>query len=285
MDRDNLLGQFLRARRELIRPEDVNLPAGSRRRVAGLRREEVAMLAGVSADYYVRLEQGRERHPSAQVVDALARALGLTDDAVAHLHQLANPGVRRRRAPRQERVSPNLLRMMTGWSHTPAIVLGCRLTVLAHNALGGALYAGHTYSADLVRLVFLDPDAREFFPDWERAAVNTVAGLRAVAGADVDDPALIEVVGELSLRSASFRRLWARHDVRHKTHDTKRFHHRLVGELTLHYESFTVNGAPGQQLVVYQAEPGSPSEQALALLGSLTAEPAPPAAAERSTAE
>lgn len=285
MDRDNLLGRFLRARRELISPEDVDLPPGTRRRVAGLRREEVAMLAGVSADYYVRLEQGRERHPSAQVVDALARALGLDDDAVAHLHQLASPAVRRRRAPRQERVSPNLLRLMAGWSHTPAVVLGRRLTVLAHNALGGALYAGHTYSADLVRLVFLDPDAREFYPDWERAAANTVAGLRAGAGPDVDDPALVELVGELSLKSESFRRLWARHDIRRKTHETKRFHHRLVGELTLHYESLTVNSAPGQQLVVYQAEPGSPSEQALALLGSLTAEVEHPAVTERSAAE
>lgn len=285
MDRDNLLGQFLRARRELISPEDVDLPPGTRRRVAGLRREEVAMLAGVSADYYVRLEQGRERHPSAQVVDALARALGLADDAVEHLHQLASPVVRRRRAPRQERVSPNLLRMMAGWSHTPAVVMGRRLTILAHNALGGALFAGHTYSGDLVRLVFLDPDAREFYPDWDRVAANTVAGLRA--GADVDDPALVEVVGELSLKSESFRRLWARHDVRQKTHETKRFHHRLVGELTLHYESLTVNSAPGQQLVVYQAEPGSPSEQALALLGSLTAEAEAerPAATRRSAAE
>ncbi|GLV72904.1 helix-turn-helix domain-containing protein [Streptomyces hygroscopicus] len=273
MDSENPLGRFLRARRELVRPEDVGILPGARRRVAGLRREEVALLAGVSTDYYVRLEQGRERHPSAQVVDALARALVLEEDAVAHLHRLARPApVRRRPAARRERVSPTLLRMMEGWPRTPAVVLGRCLTVLAHNTLGGALFDGHTHSRDLVRLVFLDPDAREFYPDWERVAANTVAGLRAAVGLDEEDPELIAVVGELSLKSETFRRLWARHDIRQKTHETKRFRHRLVGELTLDYEALTVNSAPGQQLVVYQAEPGSPSEQALSLLGSLAAE-------------
>ncbi|MEO3802476.1 helix-turn-helix transcriptional regulator [Nonomuraea sp. B1E8] len=273
MNRDNPLGQFLRARRELLRPEDLGLPPGARRRVAGLRREEVAQLAGVSTDYYVRLEQGRERHPSAQVVDALARALALGEDAAAHLHRLAGVSAGRRRpAPGREQVSPHLLRMMRAWPHTPAVVLGRCLTVLAGNALGKALFAGHAHSDDLVRLVFLDVDAREFYPDWDRVAVNTVAGLRAAAGADPDDPRLIEVVGELSVKSETFRTLWARHDIRQKTRETKRFRHPLVGELTLHYESLTVNGAPGQQLVVYQADPDSPSEEALSLLGSLTAE-------------
>ncbi|MFD7499471.1 helix-turn-helix transcriptional regulator [Streptomyces sp. NPDC059850] len=273
MDSENLLGQFLRARRALLRPEDVGLPPGVRRRVAGLRREEVAMLAGVSTDYYVRLEQGRERHPSAQVVDALARVLGLEEDAVAHLHELARPvPARRRKATRGERVSPVLARMMEGWHGTPAVVLGRCLTVLAHNALGRALFEGHTYSGDLLRLVFLDPDAREFYPEWERVAVSTVAGLRAAVGTDYDDPQLVEAVGELSLRSEEFRRLWARHDIRRKAHATKRFRHPVVGELTLDYESLTVNGAPGQQLVVYQAAPGSPSEHALSMLGSLAAD-------------
>ncbi|MFD9893407.1 helix-turn-helix transcriptional regulator [Amycolatopsis sp. NPDC059027] len=272
MDSDNALGTFLRARRELVRPEDAGLPVTGHRRVAGLRREEVARLAGVSADYYVRLEQGRERNPSIQVVDALARALDLDEEALAHLHRLARPvRTRRRPAARRERVSPNLLRMLDGWERAPAVVLGRCLTVLAHNILGRALFAGHTYSGDLVRLVFLDPDAREFYPDWERVAVNTVGGLRSAAGLDQDDPLLIETVGELSVKSEAFRDLWARHDIRQKTHETKRFRHPLVGELTLTYEALTVNSAPGQQLVVYQAEPGSPSEEALALLGSLTA--------------
>ncbi|MEU1937924.1 helix-turn-helix transcriptional regulator [Streptomyces coeruleorubidus] len=272
MDSDNRLGRFLSARRALVSPEESGLPTGSRRRVAGLRREEVAMLAGVSSDYYVRLEQGRERHPSAQVVDALARALRLEDDAVDHLHRLARPvAARPRGRTRPEPVSPVLLRMMEGWHSTPAVVLGRCLTVLAHNALGRGLFAGHTHSGDLLRLVFLDPDARDFYPDWDRVAVNTVAGLRAAAGTGHDDPLLIATVGELSLKSEEFRRLWARHDIRQKTRETKRFRHPQVGELTLDYESLTVNSAPGQQLVVYQAAPGSPSEQALTLLGSLGA--------------
>jgi transcriptional regulator with XRE-family HTH domain len=276
MAKENALGEFLRARRERVRPEELGLPVGGSRRVAGLRREEVAVLAGVSTDYYVRLEQGRERHPSAQVLDALAGGLALDDDAVAHLHRLARPAPGgRRRARRREQVGPNLLRLMDGWPGTPAVVLGRCLTVLAHNALGKALFDGHTHSGDLVRLVFLDPDAREFYPDWESVAVNTVGALRAAAGLDPGDPRLIETAGELSVRSAEFRRLWARHDIRQKTHETKRFHHRLVGELVLGYEALTVNSAPGQQLVVYQAEPGSPSEAGLALLGSLTAETAP----------
>ena len=272
MDSENLIGQFLRARRELVDPAELGLAVGPRRRVAGLRREEVALLAGVSTDYYVRLEQGRERNPSAQVVDALAQALRLDDDAVAHLHQLARPvPARRRRTVQRERVSRQLVQLMEAWPRTPALVLGRCLTVLAGNPLGQALFSGHTHSGDLVRLVFLDPEAREFYPDWERVAVNTVGGLRSAAGLDPDDPLLIETVGELSVKSPEFRRLWARHDIRQKTHETKRFRHRLVGDLTLHYESLTVNSAPGQQLVVYQADPGSPSEEALALLGSLTA--------------
>ncbi|MFI7128685.1 helix-turn-helix transcriptional regulator [Nonomuraea sp. NPDC050153] len=270
MDRENPLGRFLRARRALVQPEDLGLPAGARRRVAGLRRQEVARLAGVSTDYYVRLEQGRERHPSAQVVDALARVLGLEEDAVAHLHALARATAGSRRPDaRSERVSPQLVGMMAAWPRTPAVVLGRRLTVLAANTLGEALFAGHAYSGDLVRLVFLDPDARTFYPDWDRVAVTTVAGLRPAAG--YDDPLLDELVAELSAASETFRRLWARHDIRQKTHETKRFRHPLVGELTLHYEALTVNSAPGQQLVVYQADPGSPSEEALSLLGSLTA--------------
>lgn len=274
MTSESALGEFLRARRAQVGPAELGMPGGRGRRGAGLRREEVALLAGVSTDYYVRLEQGRERHPSEQVLDALARALVLDDDATAHLHRLARPASRRR-ARRREQVSPNLVRLMAGWPATPAVVLGRCLTVLAHNPLGRALFDGHTHSGDLVRLVFLDSDARAFYPDWDHVAATTVGALRAAAGIDPDDPRLIETVGELSVRSEAFRRLWARHDIRQKTHETKRFHHRLVGDLTLSYEALTVNSAPGQQLVVYQAEPGSPSEAALSLLGSLTAGSAP----------
>ncbi|AXB45053.1 helix-turn-helix transcriptional regulator [Amycolatopsis albispora] len=264
----NPLGQFLRARRAQARPEHAGLAPGPRRRVSGLRREEVALLAGVSTDYYIRLEQGRERNPSPQVLDALAQALGLDEELAAHLHRVARPLPTRR--PAGDRVSDNLLRSMAAWPDTPAVVLGPYLNVLAHNALGGALFAGHRYSGDLPRLVFLDPDARTFYPDWDQVAANTVAALRA-AVIDQDDPRLIEVVGELSVKSAEFRRLWARHDIRQKTTEAKRFHHPQVGPLTLHYESLTVNSAPGQQLVIYRADPDSPAAEALQLLGSLVA--------------
>jgi transcriptional regulator with XRE-family HTH domain len=274
MDNDNPLGTFLRARRARRSPQDSGLPASGPRRVPGLRREEVAILAGVSTDYYVRLEQGRERHPSAQVVDALARALDLDAEAAAHLHRLAHPAPGHRRparGDRGDRVSPTLLGMMEGWHRTPALVVDRCLTVLAHNALGRALFDGHTHSTDLLRLVFLDPHARDFYPDWDRVAAGTVAALRAGAGTDPDDPRLIAAVGELTLKSPEFGRLWARHDVRAKSHESKRLRHPLVGELTLDYETLTVHSAPGQQLVVYHAAPGSASEQALGLLGSLTA--------------
>jgi hypothetical protein len=173
----------------------------------------------VSTDYYVRLEQGRERHPSVQMVDTLARALGLDEEATAHLHKLALPRSGRRRRPvvRRDIVSPRLLNMMAAWPQAPAVVLDSCLRVLAANDLGRALFDGHTYRDDLLRLVFLEPDARNFSPDWDRVAADTVAGLRAAAGTDYDDSHLVETVGEPSLTSEPFRRLWARHDIHHKT--------------------------------------------------------------------
>jgi transcriptional regulator with XRE-family HTH domain len=269
METANRLGEFLRARRELTRPEDFDLP-GTRRRVPGLRREEVAMLAGVSADYYVRLEQGRDKHPSEQVIEALARVYALDGDAVAHLHELARPVTRRRRAPsRPERVSPGVLRLLDAWTHTPAMVVGRYLDVLANNMLAGVLNSCSVRGQNQVRAVFLDPAMRDLFPQWDTVAQETVASLRAAAGPDLDDPRLTDLVGELSLKSPEFRRLWARHDVRARTAGTKRFVHPIVGELDLGYETFAVNGAQGQTLVAYHAEPGSPSERALALLGSV----------------
>ncbi|MFI5641200.1 helix-turn-helix transcriptional regulator [Streptomyces goshikiensis] len=269
---ENALGVFLRARRARLGPEDTGLPTTGRRRVPGLRREEVATLAGVSPDYYTRLEQGRERHPSQQVLEAVARALRLDGEAVAHLHRVATPAPRRTRpAPRVERVAPNLRRLLDSWSDTPAFVLGHALDVLARNQLAGALFAGFTHADNLLRMTFLDPAAHHFHRDWDRAAEACVATLRRAAGIDPDDRRLTELVGELSVKSAGFRTLWARHEVRGKTREAKLFHHPEVGDLELHYETFTVNGAPTQQLVVYQAEPGSPSADALALLGSLSA--------------
>jgi transcriptional regulator with XRE-family HTH domain len=272
VEAENPIGQFLRARRELVKPEDVGIEVYGRRRVPGLRREELAMLAGMSVDYYVRLEQGRERHPSEQVLDALARALQLDDTAAGHLQDLARPAVRRRRpAARPQRVRPGLERLMDGWSHTPALVFGRCLDILAANSLADALHGRPIQGANTMRMIFLDPAAQEFYADWDDVARDTVAWLRTVAGPDLDDPRLTELVGELSLKSEKFRRLWARHDVREKTSGTKRFVHPIVGDLSLSYESFTVGGSPGQILIVYHAEPGSRDEQALSLLESVAA--------------
>ncbi|OOV21811.1 transcriptional regulator [Streptomyces avermitilis] len=273
---ENALGGFLRARRAQLRPEDTGLRTSGRRRVPGLRREEVATLAGVSTDYYMRLEQGRERHPSQQILEAVARALRLDDEAVAHLYRVATPSTRRtRRAPRVERVAPHLRRLLDTWSDTPAFVLGHALDILARNRLAAALYAGFAHSDNLLRMTFLDPAAHHFYRDWEHAAESCVATLRRAAGIDAEDPRLWELVGELSMKNADFRVLWARHDVRGKTREAKLFHHAQVGDLELHYEAFTVNSAPSQQLIVYQAEPGGTSADALALLGSLSAGPVP----------
>lgn len=273
MANTNLLGEFLRARRELVHPDELGLPEPARRRVPGLRREEVALLAGVSVDYYVRLEQGRDRHPSEQVIEALARVLALDEESVVHMRELARPVARRRRTPsRPERVTPGVLRLLETWSNTPALVVGRYQHVLAHNRLAEAVNACSVTGVNQVRMVFLDPEARHIFPDWESVAQDTVASLRASAGTDLDDPRLTDLVGELSLKSDDFRRLWARHDVRARTAGSKRFVHPIAGDLTLSFETFAVNGAPGQTLVAYHAEPGSESERALALLGSLVAE-------------
>ncbi|MEU5465784.1 helix-turn-helix transcriptional regulator [Streptomyces althioticus] len=271
---ENATGDFLRARRARLRPEDVGVASTGRRRVPGLRREEVAMLAGVSTDYYTRLEQGRERHPSRQILEAVARVLRLDDEAMAHLHRVAGPAPRRvRRAQRTERVAPPLRRLLDTWNDTPAFVLGPALDILARNRLAHALFADFTHADNLLRMAFLDRAAAHFYRDWERAAESTVATLRQAAGIDPDNERLCLLVGELSMKSPDFRVLWARHDVRGKTHDAKLLHHTQVGDLDLHYETFTVNSAPAQQLVVYQAEPGTPSADALALLGSLSAVP------------
>jgi hypothetical protein len=232
----------------------------------------------------VRLEQGRERHPSQQVIDALARALRLDAEATAHLHELAQPAPRRRRAAkRPERVRPELLRLMETWSHTPAMVLGRHLDVLAANSLAAALHSGFTRGHNIVRGVFLDPSARERYPDWDAVTSETVAALRASVGPDLDDPHLTDLVGELSLKCERFRSLWARHDVREKAHGTKRFVDPQVGELELRYESFTVAGNPEQMLIVYHADPGSRTEQALALLASIAATGTSSAAAAHSS--
>ncbi|MEU4410434.1 helix-turn-helix transcriptional regulator [Streptosporangium sp. NPDC023963] len=249
------LGEFLRARREALTPQDVGLPEHGRRRVKGLRREEVAMLAGMSSDYYVRLEQGRESSPSPQVVEAVARALSLDEEAAEHLRRLVRPAARRRDAA-DDLVSPQLLRLMDGWPTSPAFVLGPALDILAANTLATALHEGFT-AGNLARMVFTDPAGREFYRDWERAAHSCVAELRAAYGHDPESARINRLAEELSSASPAFADLWSRHEVKPKTQETKHLRHPRVGDLDIQFSAFTVNGAPNQQLVVYQAEPVS----------------------------
>ncbi len=271
MPATNVIGEYLRARRELVQPEEVGLPNLGRRRTPGLRREEVAMLAGVSADYYIRLEQGRDQHPSAQVLDALARVLQLDEDATAHLHGLAQPPAqRRRRGGRPERPPAAIVELMMSWPATPAYVFGRYLDVLAANPMATALAPWFTPGENLVRGAFLDPRRRELRPDWERSLGGTVAALRANVGPDIDDPRLTELVGELSLRSEEFRQLWARHDARPKSTGTTTMHHPQVGRLELSYTKFPIPDTDRQTLSIYHAAPGTASERALAVLATTT---------------
>ncbi|MEV4754901.1 helix-turn-helix transcriptional regulator [Micromonospora sp. NPDC049559] len=267
----NRLGDYLRARRELVRPEDVGLPNLGRRRVPGLRREELALLAGISGDYYLRLEQGRDQHPSAQVLDAIARALQLDADATAYLHQLARPAPRRRATTRTDRVPPGIAQLIAEWHTTPAYVQNRFMDVVAANRLAVALSPSYSPGSNLLRSAFLDPEARKLHLDHELAAEEGVAALRALVGTDLDDPRLVELVGELSLHSERFRRLWARHDVRRKRARVSRLEHPQVGPLQLRGERLTVDGTDGLVLVALHAEPGSHSADSLALLASLTA--------------
>jgi len=277
MPQENPIGEFLRARRELVRPEDVGISDRTgRRRVAGLRREEVAMLAGVSSDYYVRLEQGRDQHPSQQVLDALARALQLDDDATVYLHRLASAPTRRRRktTSRPAKVPAGILQLMASWSQTPAYVQSRYMDVLVATSLATAVAPYVTTGNNLVLAAFVDTRVRDLHgdADWEHHTESMVAGLRALVGPDIDDPRLNELVGELSVRSELFRRLWARHDVRHRNRGTTQIEHPLVGPLELTYEKLQIPDTDGQTLVIYQAAPGSASAQALALLSASAAE-------------
>ncbi|MFD0485562.1 helix-turn-helix domain-containing protein [Kineococcus sp. GCM10028916] len=264
------LGAFLKARRGHVQPGDVGIKTLSGRRVTGLRREEVAMLAGVSVDYYTRLEQGRERNPSPVVLNAIAGALDLDADLREHVFRLADlvPVIRN---TVRDAVDESLEELLAAWSHTPAIVINRQLDILASNELADALYSGFTETSNIALMTFLDPAGRDFFTDWDRASETCVANVRLALGYAHTHERVQELVATLHEASAEFRRLWARHDVRGKTHEAKFFRHPEVGDLELDYNAFDVRSAPGQQLIVYRAAVGTPSADKLCLLESLAA--------------
>ncbi|GAA4144375.1 helix-turn-helix transcriptional regulator [Actinomadura keratinilytica] len=262
----NRLGAYLKARRALVSPEQAGIPAGGRRRVPGLRREEVAMLAGISADYYLRLERGRDTHPSPQVLDALARVLRLDDTERDYLFDLAAPPARtRRRRPPPERVPARLHHLLAAVG-VPAFVEGRTFDVLAANELATALSPRLRPGQNRLRSLLLDPEEQAFQKDWAASAAALIAAFREQAGANADDPRFVELVGELSLASARFRELWARHDVRRLEGGTTTVLHPIVGELRLHRDKLPVDGL---LLVLYYADAGSDSADKLALLASL----------------
>ncbi|WP_030619431.1 helix-turn-helix domain-containing protein [Streptomyces achromogenes] len=274
LDRRAELSEFLRSRRARLKPEDVGLSGfGRHRRVPGLRREELAQLAGVSVAYYTRLEQGNGRNVSAEVLDAIARALRLTDAEHAHLTHLAKPkALKKKQGARQQQVRPALRQLLQTMESVPAYVVGRRSEILAWNRMAAALFGdwGEVPPAERnwARLVFLRPEYRELFVDWEQKAIDIVCALRMDAGCHPDDPKLSALVGELSVKSEEFRRLWATHDVREKSHGVKHLHHPLVGDLALNFESFRLTDGSEQSLVTYHAEPGSPTAESLRLLAS-----------------
>lgn len=287
-DDTNMLGEYLRARRELVTPDSVGLPQLGVRRVAGLRREEVAMLAGISADYYLRLEQGRDRNPSVQVLESLARVLQLDEAGTAYLLSLGSEKPRRtRRRPRKETV-PSGIRKLLDSLPLPAFVEGRYFDVLAANPLATTLSPRLMTGHNRLRDVFLDPAERSLYPDWEGATVGMVGGFRESVGTDTDDPRFIELVGELSLASDRFRKLWGRHDVRVREGASVTLDHPQVGELTLNREKLAIGGSAGQLLVVYHADRGTANADKLSLLASYQAglrTPESPASANRATAE
>ncbi len=274
--------EFLTTRRARLTPSRVGLPSVGSRRVPGLRRSEVATVAGLSVEYYARLERGHIGGASTGVLDALARALQLDETERAHLFDLARAadgvptsGRSRRRAPSKAATRPSLHWTLEAIKDGVAIVRDHRQNVLATNGLGRAFYS-HLLGddgrlANLARFQFLDPASRDFYPDWDLFAEMCVGIMRTDAGRDPHDRGLQDLVGELSTRSDTFRRLWADHNVRSHGSGTKRFDHPVVGELTLAYEELAITAEPGLTLYIYTAEPGSPSAERLRLLASWAA--------------
>lgn len=274
--RPSELGDFLRARRAQLTPQEVGLPdSGSFRRVAGLRREEVAQLAAISVDYYTRLERGRVA-ASASVLVTLARALRLNDDQQTYLYELAGKASARPRRRPAQRVRPAMRRLLDQLTQTPAMVLGRRMDILAWNASAAALFTDFTRTPanrrNYVRLLFTDPVMRALHVDWEDAARTSVAALRMEAAHDPDDPDLAVLVGELSVQDAQFRTWWASHQVVSTSYGTKHYRHPVMGELTLDCDVWASPDGSEQRLMVLTAEPGTPSHQALGILASWNAD-------------
>jgi transcriptional regulator with XRE-family HTH domain len=284
----NEIQEFLTSRRARITPEQAGLPAyGSNRRVAGLRREEVALLAGISAEYYTRLERGNAAGVSDSVLEGLARALQLDEAERSHLFHLvrtSGTAAPARRRPAQERVRLTVQRILDTMADTPAFVRNARLDILAANRFGHAFYselfADPVRPVNTARFLFLNPRAAEFFADWDTIANDAVGVLRAQAGRDPYDRRLSDLIGELSTRSDEFRVRWAAHNVKLNRTGVKHFRHPLVGELALDFESLELPGDPGQSVLVYTAEPASPTRERLDLLASWTSTSQRPAADE-----
>lgn len=275
-------GEFLRSRRDRVTPQQAGIAGGGRRRVPGLRREEVAMLAGISRDYYARMERGELRGVSPQSLAAVAGALRLDEAETDHLHDLArvsDPAPSRRRRPPQGRIlRPSLQRFIDAVTSAPVWIRDRRMNVITGNLLGLAVYAPLLADADgrgnLARFMFLSPAARNFFPDWEPGADDIVATLRSYAGQNPRDRELTDLIGELVTRSDAFGLRWAAHNVRHHSTGIKRIRHPEVGDLELSYEAMELPADPEWLMFGCTAEPGSPSEERLRLLGSLAAGPA-----------
>ncbi len=272
------LGEFLRSRRDRLSPDEADIHSYGRRRVPGLRREELAQLAGVSVTYLTRLEQGQSQNASAAIIDALARALRLDADERTHLHALAHPGPAQRPQPTEPEVARRgAVQLLHSMGDVPAVLLGRFNDVLAWNRAGHLLLADHLdydlparveYRPNQLRMLFLDERTRDLYADWPDEAARAVASLRYVAAQSADDRRLAELVGELSMNSPEFVRLWAGHDVKLCTSGSKRFRHPHVGELTLGYEVLHLPEGNGQRLLTHTAQPGSPSLATLRLLTS-----------------
>lgn len=283
MNHTEELGEFLRARRAQLTPEGAGITSYGARRVPGLRREELAQLAGVSATYYTRLEQGQSTNASESVIDSIGRALNLNDDEKVHLHDLARPAKAKRRAPgKPDQATPGTIRLLNAMANVPTVIMGRRNEVLAWNPLGHLLVAGHTDldapsrpfdRPNLTQMLFLDPHTKDLYRNWRDEASLAVASLRFIAAQHQDDTELTQLIGELTLKSPDFAAMWTKHPVQQCVSGVKRFHHPEVGDFDLSFEVLHLPGASGHRMMTHAAEPGSTHAAALELLSATNETP------------